>query len=107
MVLMAGVDLPSRAVREQIVSALDLIVHVERMEDGVRRVSRITELAGMETETPLLQEIFRFERRGVAQGRVEGEFVATGIVPRCAEPLRQRGALMSPEWFQSRPGGAR
>jgi pilus assembly protein CpaF len=107
MVLMAGVDLPSRAVREQIVSALDLIVHVERMEDGVRRVSRITELAGMETETPLLQEIFRFERRGVAQGRVEGEFVATGIVPRCAEPLRQRGARMSPEWFQSRPGGAR
>ncbi|MDG2048566.1 MAG: CpaF family protein [Myxococcota bacterium] len=107
MVLMAGVDLPSRAVREQIVSALDLIVHVERMEDGVRRVSRITELAGMETETPLLQEIFRFERRGVTQSRVEGDFVATGIVPRCAETLRQRGATMAPEWFQSRPGSSR
>ena len=104
MVLMAGVDLPSRAAREQIVSALDLIVHVERMEDGVRRVSQIAEIVGMEGETPLLQEIFRFQRRGVHQGQVQGDFVATGIVPRCAESLRQRGATMPPDWFQTRPG---
>ena len=104
MVLMAGVELPSRAVREQIVSALDLIVHVERFEDGVRRVSRIAEVTGLEGETPLLQDVFRFERRGVTRGSVAGEFVATGIVPRGVESLRQRGADVPNDWFQPRPG---
>ena len=64
MVLMAGLDLPSRAIREQIVSALHLIVHVRRFEDGVRRVESIAEIVGMEGTTPQLQDIFRFERRG-------------------------------------------
>ncbi len=64
MVLMAGVELPSRAIREQIVSALHLIVHVRRFEDGVRRVASIAEIIGLEGLTPLTQEIFRFERRG-------------------------------------------
>ncbi len=63
MVLMAGLDLPSRAIREQMVSALHLIVHVRRYEDGVRRVESIVEITGMEGLTPQLQEIFRFERR--------------------------------------------
>ena len=66
MVLMAGIDLPSRAIREQIVSALHLIVHVRRYEDGVRRVESIAEITGMEGTTPQLQDIFRFERRGTA-----------------------------------------
>ena len=61
MVLMAGLDLPSRAIREQIVSALHLIVHVRRFEDGVRRVESIAEIVGMEGTTPQLQDIFRFE----------------------------------------------
>ena len=64
MVLMAGLELPSRAIREQIVSALHLIVHVRRYEDGMRRVESVAEIVGMEGLTPQLQEIFRFERRG-------------------------------------------
>ena len=67
MVLMAGLDLPSRAIREQIVSALHLIVHVRRFEDGVRRVESVAEIVGMEGTTPQLQDIFRFERRRPAR----------------------------------------
>jgi pilus assembly protein CpaF len=100
MVLMAGIDLPSRAIREQIVSAIDLVIHVERSQDGVRRISSVTELVGLEGGTPLLQEIFRFERRGIEQGRVVGQFGATGIVPRCVESLEERGATVPKEWFR-------
>jgi pilus assembly protein CpaF len=100
MVLMAGMDLPSRAIRDQIVSALELLVHVERFEDGVRRVSSVAEIVGLEGQTPLLQEIFRFERRGSERGQVMGEFVATGIVPRLASELRGRGADVDPDWFR-------
>ena len=83
---------------------LDILGREREQEDGVRRVSMVSELVGMESETPLLQEIFRFERHGLTQGQVQGEFVATGIVPRCAESLRQRGATMPSEWFQPRSG---
>ena len=91
MVLMAGLDLPSRAIREQIVSALHLIVHVRRFEDGVRRVESIAEIVGMEGTTPQLQDIFRFERHGLRGRQIAGEFVATGIVPRVVEELQERG----------------
>ena len=90
MVLMAGIDLPSRAIREQIVSALYLIVHVKRYEDGVRRVAGISEILGLEGLTPLTQEIFRFERRGRKNRSVIGEYVGTGIVPRLVDELRER-----------------
>ncbi|MCH2173485.1 Flp pilus assembly complex ATPase component TadA, partial [Myxococcota bacterium] len=99
MVLMAGLELPSRAIREQIVSALDLIVHVDRYEDGVRRIATVTEVVGLEGETPLLQDIFSFERKGLEAGRVLGDFAASGIVPRVAERLRQRGADVPSAWF--------
>jgi pilus assembly protein CpaF len=69
MVLMAGIELPSRAVREQIVSALHLIVHVRRFEDGVRRVASIAEITGLEGLTPLTQDVFHYTRRG-RKGRV-------------------------------------
>ncbi len=107
MVHMAAIELPSRAIREQIVSALDIIVHVERYEDGVRRISRITEITGMEGETPLLQDIFLFERRGLEQGQVAGDFVATGIVPACVPELRKRGADIPADWFVGRGVGNR
>lgn len=100
MVLMAGVELPSRAIREQIVSALHLIVHVRRYEDGVRRVESIAEITGMEGTTPQLQDIFRFERRGRRGKSVIGEFVGTGIVPRFAEELRDRDIAVPLEIFQ-------
>ena len=103
MVLMAGLDLPSRAIREQIVSALHLIVHVRRYEDGVRRVESIVEITGMEGTTAQLQEIFRFERRGQSGRRITGEFVALGIVPRAVEDLQQRGINVPRQIFQKPP----
>jgi pilus assembly protein CpaF len=91
MVLMAGLDLPSRAIREQIVAAIEIIVSVRRYEDGVRRVESISEITGMEGNTPLLQEIFKFQRRGFKGRQILGDFVPTGIVPRLAEELRSIG----------------
>jgi pilus assembly protein CpaF len=88
MVLMAGLDLPSRAIREQIVSAIQLVVHVRRYEDGVRRVQSISEITGMEGDTPQLQDIFCFRSKGRMGKRLLGEFTATGIVPRVAEQMR-------------------
>jgi pilus assembly protein CpaF len=105
MVLMAGTELPSRAIREQLVSALHLIVHVRRYEDGVRRVASIAEIVGMEGLTPLTQEIYRFERRGRKGRAVLGEFVATGIVPRLVEELRERDVELPMSLFR-KPKGA-
>ncbi len=100
MVLMAGFDLPSRAIREQIVSALHLVVHVRRYEDGVRRVESIAEIVGMEGVTPQLQDIFRFERRGRKGRQILGEFIATGIVPRVVDELQERGIVVPRSIFQ-------
>jgi pilus assembly protein CpaF len=105
MVLMAGLDLPSRAIREQMVSALHLLVHVRRYEDGVRRVSTIAEITGLEGPTPTMQEIFRFERRGRRGKSVLGEHVATGIVPRLVDDLRERDLDVPMHLFQ-KPAGA-
>ena len=102
MVLMAGVDLPSRAIREQITSAIQLLVHVRRFEDGVRRIETIAEMSGMESNTPLLQDIFVYRRRGRQGRRLVGEFAATGIVPHFVEELRQRGVDVPFEWFKKR-----
>ena len=104
MVLTAGADLPSRAIREQIVSAIHLLVHVRRFEDGVRRVESISEITGMEGLTPLLQEIFHYRRQGVQGRRLMGEYSATGTVPRVAQELRQRGVDLSLGLFQKRAG---
>ena len=104
MVLMSGLDLPSRAIREQIVSALQLVIHIRRYEDGVRRVESVAEIVGLEGNTPQLQEIFRFEIRSRAGRRLVGEFVPTGIVPRVAEELRQREFPLPMSLFQ-RQGG--
>jgi pilus assembly protein CpaF len=106
MVLMAGLELPSRAIREQIVSALHLLVHVRRYEDGVRRVESIAEIVGLEGNIPLLQDIFRFERRGRRGRAVLGEFVATGIVPRLVEELRERDVEIPLSIFHKPRGGA-
>ncbi|GJM20487.1 MAG: hypothetical protein DHS20C15_04020 [Planctomycetota bacterium] len=100
--LMSGTELPSRAIREQIVSAIQLVVHVSRGRDGVRRVESVAEVVGLEGTTLQLQEIFRFERAGFASGRVQGAFTSTGIVPRAVEELARRGedvdvALFRPE----------
>lgn len=101
MVLMAGVDLPSRAIREQAVSAIDIIIQVKRYEDGVRRVQSISELVGMEGETPQLQEIFRFVPKGKVNRKLTGEFVATGVVPHIVERFRENDIDVPMVLFQN------
>jgi len=98
MVLMAGMDLPLRAIREQVSSALDLIVQIERSTDGRRRVVSLTEVVGQEGDVIMLQEIFAFERSGLdEEGRVLGRHRYTGIRPRCADRLELAGVpLRSP-----------
>ncbi len=103
MVLMAGTELPSRAIREQITSAVQLLVHIGRGEDGVRRVQSVSEITGREGDTPLLQEIFRWQRSGRSERRIEGRYVATGIAPRLADRLRERGADLPHRLFHA-PG---
>ncbi|MHC2066201.1 CpaF family protein [Bremerella sp. T1] len=101
MVLMAGLDLPSRAIREQIVSAIQVIVHVRRYEDGVRRVESIAEIAGLEGNTPQLQEIYRFRHQGREGKRIQGQHQSTGIVPRVVDQLRALGTDLPMSLFQA------
>jgi len=104
MVLMAGLDLPSRAIREQISAAVDLIISVRRYDDGVRRVESISELTGMEELTPQLQDIFVFKQKGRKDRQIVGEYQPTGIVPRRVHMLRERGIEIPLEMFRG-PGG--
>ncbi|QDS91718.1 Putative conjugal transfer protein [Roseimaritima multifibrata] len=105
MVMMAGIDLPSRAIREQIASAVDLIISVRRYDDGIRRVESISELTGMEELTPQLQEIFVFKQRGRKDRQIVGDFQPTGIVPRRVHNLRERGFDIPLEMFRSEREG--
>lgn len=91
MVMMAGLELPSKAIREQAVSALNFIIHVRRFDDGVRRIERIAEVTGIENLTPQLQDLYVFQQSGRDANGVRGEFQATGIIPRIAEDLLARG----------------
>ena len=85
MVLMAGLELPLRAIREQVSSAIELVVHMERLRDGTRRVVQVAEVQGMEGDTILMQDLFVFEQTGIQNGRVMGTLRATGLRPRFAE----------------------
>jgi pilus assembly protein CpaF len=85
MVLMAGMDLPLRAIREQVASAIDLVVHMERMRDGTRKVTQVSEVQGMEGESVVMQDLFEFEQTGIQNGRVVGALKATGLRPKFAD----------------------
>ena len=92
MVMMSGVELPSRAIREQIASAVDIIIQVNRFADGSRRVTQVVEVNGMEGDTLLLQPVFEFRRQGVtSEGKVCGEFCAMGYAPQFYEQARDTG----------------
>lgn len=92
MVLMSGMQLPVKAIRDQIASALDIIIQQSRLQDGSRRITHITEVHGMEGDVIILQDVFRFEQTGLDQkGKVVGRFVFTGVKPRFVETLRQKG----------------
>lgn len=101
MVLMAGMDLPLRAIREQVSSAVDLIVHQSRMTDGSRKIVKITEVVGMEGDTITLQDIFAYNQTGFNEkGYVTGRHVATGIIPKCMEKLKAYGENISMDVFE-------
>ena len=113
MVLMAGMDLPVKAIREQVSSAVDLVVQQSRLPDGSRRVTSISEVLGMEGDIITLQELFMFETEGKTDtaGRFKGNFRAAGIRPRCLGKIKSNGVAVSEEWFSptradSRLGGA-
>lgn len=100
MVLMSGMDLPSRAIREQIASAVDIIVHESRMSDGSRKVTYITEVIGLEGQQVVMQDIFEFQQSGIdEEGRVTGKFVPTGAMPTFFEYLKSRGLDIDPRIF--------
>lgn len=99
MVLMAGTDLPHRAIREQISSALHLIVHQERLRDGSRKVVSMTEVQGMEGDVIVLQDVFAFEQTGFEDGRIVGRLRPTGVRPKFMELVEAAGYHLPPEVF--------
>ncbi len=107
MVLMAGTELTVRAIREQIASAIDLIIHQQRMKDGVRRITHVTEVVGMEGDVITLQDLFLFDySAGIDEhGRFKGTLRSTGLRPRFLEKLADLGIVIPPEVFAIEPGG--
>ncbi len=101
MVAMANLNIPERAVRQQIASALNLIIQVTRLSDGTRKVTAVTEVTGMEGDVVSLQDIFVFERTGLRRdGKVCGRFRATGIRPRCSDRLQSFGVSLPGDMFE-------
>lgn len=107
MMLMAGISLPERALREQAASALDIIVQLTRLSDGSRKVVEFAEVTGMEGSTITTQTIFKFDQRGVENGKVVGEFVATGVMPSFMDRLERHGFRIPNTHFLPVPLGAR
>jgi pilus assembly protein CpaF len=101
MVLMAGMDLPLKAIREQIASAVDLIVHQNRLKDGTRKIVNITEVQGMEGDVIVMQDIFVFEQTAVLEGKIQGKLRPTGIRPKFVEKFDVAGIHLPPNVFGS------
>ncbi len=103
MVMMAGFDLPTRAIRQQFASAVHLIVQAARLTGGPRKIIAITEVQGMEGDVVTMQDIFKFEQDGVsANGKAYGRLVATGVRPGFYDRLRSSGAVIDTDWFVAR-----
>jgi pilus assembly protein CpaF len=101
MAMMANLNLPEKAVRRQIASAISIVVQISRFNDGTRRVTHVTELTGMEEDVISMQDVYLFERQGVAaNGRIIGQFSATGIRPKFAERLKSSGIAVPGSWFE-------
>ena len=100
MVLMSGMELPLRAIRSQIASAVDIVVQIARMRDGSRKIINISEVTGMEGDIITMQDLFRFEQQGIdSDGRLRGEFVSEGLRPMCSEKLELNGIHLPMELF--------
>ncbi|MBR3802466.1 MAG: CpaF family protein [Clostridia bacterium] len=101
MVLMSGMELPLKAIRDQISSAIDLIVQQSRLRDGTRKITSITEVIGMEGDVVSMQDIFVYETDGTvdASGKFVGKFRATGVRPKCLKKIKGNGVTVNNEWF--------
>ncbi len=99
MCLMADMDLPIRAIREQIASAVDLIVQQERLKDGTRKITAVTEVQGMEGDVVVLQDIFTFEQKGIENGKIAGQMKPTGIRPKFMERFEAYNIYLPPNVF--------
>ena len=100
MVMMAGFDLPVRAIRQQFAGAINVLVNAQRLTGGARKIINVTEVTGMEGEVITMQDIFSFEQLGVTPaGRAYGQFVATGIRPACLDRLKSSGCDLNPDIF--------
>jgi pilus assembly protein CpaF len=103
MVMMAGFELPLRAIRQQFASAIHLLVQAQRLTGGPRKIVSVTEIQGMEGDTVTMQDIFKFEQRGItSSGKAYGEIVSTGLRPGFLERLRSSGCNVSPDMFERR-----
>ncbi|NLF63847.1 MAG: CpaF family protein [Chloroflexi bacterium] len=99
MVLMAGMDLPHRAIREQMAAAIDVVVHTERLRDGSRKVVSISEIQGMEGDVITMSEIFRFEQTSIEDGKVIGRLRPTGLRPKFMSKIQEAGIMLPPSIF--------
>ena len=101
MIAMGNVNLPEKAMRQQIAAAVQVVVQQTRMSDGSRKVTSISEITGMEGDVITMQEIFLFEKVGVTQdGKVIGRFRATGVRPKCADRIKAAGIHLPPDMFE-------
>ncbi len=101
MAMMANLNLPEKAVRRQIASAVSLVIQIARFNDGTRRVTHMTEITGMEDDVVSMQDVFVFEKQGVGpDGRVLGAFTPTGIRPKFAEKLKASGIVVPASMFE-------
>jgi pilus assembly protein CpaF len=101
MCLMAGMDLPVRAIREQIASAVDLIVQQDRLKDGTRKITNVTEVQGMEGDVIVLQDIFVFQQTGIENGKIVGRMKPTGIRPKFIHRFEVHNIYLPPNIFGS------
>lgn len=101
--MMAGFELPIKAMRTQIASAVDIIIQANRLQGGARRITHVSEVIGMEQDTVVMQDIFKYEQKGIDEtGRSYGQFVATGIRPTFMPRLESRGIRLPSNVFRQR-----
>jgi pilus assembly protein CpaF len=103
MCLMAGMDLPVRAIREQVASAIDVIIQQQRLRDGTRKIINITEVQGMEGDIIVMSDIFAFEQQGIENGKIIGRLKPTGIRPKFYERIEAAGIHLPPNIFGAGP----
>ena len=100
--MMSGMELPVKAIRDQVSSAIDLIIQQSRFRDGTRKITSITEITGMEGDIISMQDLFVYETEGKidTNGKFKGDFRSTGVRPYCLEKIKQNGVPINYDWFK-------